>query len=218
MDIIKQTIERRNNILNIKDIEKCFSNREPKLLGEYKKSAVMILLMEEHGEEHIIFEVRSRKLRSQPGDICLPGGRIEKGESPLQAALRETSEELNVNQKEIRVIGPMDYFISPYKSIIYPFIGTLKNNIEAPSKDEVEEIFKVPLSYFLKEAPLVYELTYGPFLKDDFPYHLINEGRNYNFSKGKLDQYFYVYKDRIIWGFTAYIVKCFIDLLKSADL
>jgi 8-oxo-dGTP pyrophosphatase MutT (NUDIX family) len=200
-------------ILLIIDINRIFKNRTAGIMGEYKKSAVMILIYEENEKEYIVFEVRSKKLKSQPGDICLPGGRIEENETAREAAIRETIEELNIEEGDLEYIGEMDYFISPYGSIMYPFIAKLKKMPIEPSRDEVDHIFTVPLEFFLNNGPLLYELEIGPNLKDDFPYHFIKGGRDYKFSRGKLKQYFYEYNEYAIWGFTAMIIKNFIDIL-----
>lgn len=199
----------------IKNIEKIFYKRETKLLGVFKKSAVMILLQEYLGEVCIIFEVRSHKLKHQPGDICLPGGRLEPNETPREAAIRETEEELNLKNLDFEIIGEMDYLVSPYNSIIYPYVGKLHMDIINASSDEVHEIIKIPLNYFLNTEPLFYELEIVPNLKEDFPFHLIRGGRNYKFSKGKLDEYFYEYNDYVIWGFTSMIIRKFINIIKE---
>lgn len=197
------------------DINKIFKNRKAGMIGNYKKSAVMILIYEESGRDYIVFEVRSKKLKSQPGDICLPGGRIEANETAKDAAIRETIEELNIKEEDLEYIGEMDYFISPYGSIMYPFVAKLKKMPIEPSWDEVDHIFTVPLEFFINIEPLLYELEIGPNLKEDFPYHFIQGGKNYKFSKGNLKQYFYEYNEYNIWGFTAMIIKNFIDILKS---
>lgn len=198
----------------INSIEKIFSKRDTKPLGIYKKSAVIILLQELLGELYIIFEVRSHKLK-QPGDICLPGGRLEMGETPREAAIRETEEELNLRNLDFEIIGEMDYFVSPYNSIIYPYVGALHmDNIRA-NADEVEKIIKIPLKYFLNASPLLYELEIGPNLKENFPFHLIKGGKNYKFARGKLDEYFYEYNNYVIWGSTAIIIREFINIIKE---
>ena len=191
----------------IKTIENIFNKRDAKPLGIYKKSAVVILLQEWSGELHIIFEVRSLNLKHQPGDICLPGGRLELNETPKEAAIRETKEELNLNSTDFEIIGEMDYFVSPYNSIIYPYVGKLHMDIFEVNNDEVHEIIKIPLSYFLNTEPMLYELEVLPNLKENFPFHLIKGGRDYKFSSGKLDEYFYEYNGYIIWGFTALIIR-----------
>ncbi len=199
----------------INKIENVFNNRRSDILGRHKKSAVMILLVEENNEVHIVFEVRAKHLRHQPGDICLPGGRIEENEGPKEAAVRETLEELNLEHRDIEYIGEMDYFVSPYGTIIYPFVSKLNKNSLRPNEEEVDHIFKVPISYFINTKPLLYEMEIGPKLKDDFPYHLVQGGKNYKFSRGTMEQYFYQYENYVIWGFTAMMVKSFADIIKK---
>jgi len=200
----------------INKLEQIFNNRDSNVIGEFNKSAVMILLREDSGELSIVFEVRALKLRSQPGDVCLPGGKIEQDENPREASLRETMEELNLERDQIEIIGDMDYYISPYGNIIYAFIGKLKYGEINPNGDEVHHIFKVPLKFFLEHEPLLYKMEIGPINQDGFPFHLINGGKGYKFRKGYLDEYFYEYNNYIIWGFTAQIIKSFIDILKNS--
>jgi 8-oxo-dGTP pyrophosphatase MutT (NUDIX family) len=196
-------------------LENIFSNRKAEIIGKYKRSSVMILICEENGEECIVFEIRAKTLRHQPGDICLPGGKIEENESPKEAAIRETMEELNLKSEDISYIGEMDYFISPYRTIMYPFVGRLKRSDVKPNESEVDHIFKVPISYLINNEPQEYEMEIGPNLKEDFPYHLVRGGKDYKFSRGTMNQYFYTYEGYVIWGFTAMIVKAFIDILKK---
>ncbi|MBU3144782.1 CoA pyrophosphatase [Clostridium sp. CF012] len=201
----------------INKLEQIFKNRDSKPIGEFKESAVMILLMEDDGELDLVFEVRALKLRSQPGDVCLPGGKVEKDENPRETSIRETMEELNLERDQIEVIGDMDYYISPYGNIMHAFVGKLKYGQINPSEDEVNHIFKVPLKFFLENEPLLYKMEIGPVNQDGFPFHLINGGKDYNFRKGYMDEYFYEYNDYIIWGFTAQIIKSFIEVLQNSD-
>jgi len=54
-------------------------------------------------------------------------------------------------------------------------------------------------------------------MKTNFPYHLIRGGENYKFHKGKLQQLFYQYEEYVIWGFTALMVKRFVDIIKASE-
>lgn len=201
--------------MSFHNLKQLFSTHKEKPLGTYRESAVLIPLYEEDNEEFLIFEKRALTLRSQPGDICFPGGRVEQGEDRRETAIRETIEELNIKEEDIDYFGPMDFFISPYGAIIYPFVAKLKVFPESPSIDEVDHIFKVPINFFLKNEPLKHEIAVVPKISEDFPYHLINGGKNYNFAKGKMEQYFYKYNDYVIWGFTARIIKEFVDFIKE---
>ena len=198
--------------LKIKDL---FEKRKGKIIGDFKESSVMILIKEINEEPYLCFEVRSFNLKHQPGDVCLPGGKIEPGESAREASIRETKEELNLEDKDFDLIGEMDYFISPYNSIMYSFVGELKKEVIIPNKSEVDHLFWVPLKFFMENEPLVFDIEMNPFMNANFPYHLIRGGENYKFHKGKLKQFFYQYKDYVIWGFTALMVKRFVDIIKE---
>lgn len=197
------------------EIKKKFTNRRATSITKFKQSAVMILLIEENEEIYILFEKRALTMRNQPGDISLPGGAIEEGESPREASIRETEEELNISRNNIEFIGDMDYFISPYNIIIFPFVGKLINYEDInPSKDEVDHVFKVPLKFFMENEPICHYVELRPEFTDDYPFHLINGGKHYKFARRKYNQYFYIYGEYVIWGFTAQVIKSFIDIIK----
>lgn len=201
------------------DIFNKLENYEPSILGEeqFKKFSILIPLVEVEGETHMLFEVRSLTLRSQPGDVCFPGGRIDRtDQSELHCALRETKEELGIDPKDVENITALDYIVSDFGSIIYPFIGEIKHiNGIALNRHEVAEVFTVPLSFFLKHEPDVYKIGFKIVPEEDFPYHLIHGGKNYDWRLRQIDELFYKYNGRIIWGLTARIIKHFVDLIKK---
>lgn len=200
----------------MKSIE-VFRGRTPNIIGKRSEYAVMVLIINEDGEEKIILEKRAMTLKSQPGDICLPGGYIEKNETPEKAAIRETMEELLLKKEEIELIGPMDYFISPYGQTMYPFVARTYRTEFIPSKDEVDHLIKIPIRFFMNHTPLIYEVDLSGSMGEDFPYHLIEQGKNYPFRRAKFKQYFYRYEEYVVWGFTAQIIKSFIDILREDE-
>ena len=58
----------------------------------YRKFAVMVPLLKQKDGIHVLFEKRSSRLNRQPGEICFPGGARDGDETPLENAVRETSE------------------------------------------------------------------------------------------------------------------------------
>lgn len=198
------------------NIRSMFKDRKGKSIEKFRKSSVMILLTEEKGESYLVFEKRALSLRKHPGDVSLPGGGIEEGETPKDAAIRETFEELNINKENFQFIGEMDYLITPFNSIIYAFLGRITTNLIYPNKNEVDHIFKVPLKFFLENKPKKYEGIIKQHYKEDFPFNLINGGKDYKFSSKTYYQYFYKYNEYIIWGFTAMIIKRFIDIINNS--
>lgn len=203
--------------LNIKNIKAKIKNRIPGPTRIQHYFSVLIPLIEIEGELHLIYELRSKDLSTQPGEVSFPGGRIERGEEFSQAAVRECSEELLLPEDKIELLGESDYLITPFNFVIYSFVGRIKVNSLAEikvNKHEVEEIFTVPLSYFLNHSAEKYAAVLKSEFDQDFPYHLLPQGEKYNPRQGDYQIYFYRYQNRVIWGITAEITKTFIDILK----
>ena len=184
-----------------------------------RRSAVCVPLV--YGDDAsplLLFEVRSSRIKTQPGDICFPGGRMEDGETPLDTAIRETAEELCIKNAQIRPVAHLDVFcdgclmISPVLAELEAYRGTC-------SPEEVAEVFTVPLQWFMEHEPERHRLELVHLKSETFPYHLINGGKDYHFRPRFDDELFYLCKDasgkdRVIWGITARIIKNLTDLLK----
>lgn len=203
------------------DIAKRLRYRKPSILGEqnFSKYAILLPLIEKKDETHILFEVRSMNLRNQPGDICFPGGKIDQSDRTAKhTAIRETSEELGIPATHIYDIIPLDYIVSHFGRIIYPYMGRVINYGQmSPNPYEVEEIFTVPLSYFLQTEPKAYKVDFQVLPEKNFPYDLIIGGKNYDWQTRHINELFYEYGDKVIWGLTAKILTHFITLLSNKN-
>ncbi len=208
--------------LDIKKIRQVFSTRTPGPVDvtRYYSVAVPLIFNKKTDRWEVIYEVRSSKV-SQPNEVSFPGGRLEEGESFEQAAVRETCEELEIDESNINVLGELDYLVTTGVLMIRCFLVCIEG-IELedikPNKDEVEEIFTVPLEFLIDHEPLKSVLTMSVDEDADFPYDLIPNGRKYNFSKGRNVILFYKYEDYIIWGFTAKMTNSCINMLKKLEL
>ena len=191
-------------------------NHIPTIIGmdECNKFAVSIMLLENNSDYDVLFEVRSSKINRQPGDICLPGGMLEKNEAPEEAALREASEELQIPTSDMEIITPLDILIGT-GTIVYTYAVKLNNYNGSYSKSEVAETFTVPLSFFLNTEPEIYYTTTQTIPDKDFPFDKIYGGKNYDWRKARTPIYFYIYKKRVIWGMTAKIMRSFSGIYKS---
>ncbi|NMA87515.1 MAG: CoA pyrophosphatase, partial [Tissierellia bacterium] len=76
-------------------------------------------------------------------------------------------------------------------------------------------IFTVPLDFFMKNEPEVYYLDLLIQNSAEFPYNLIPNGEDYKWGRGKHIVHFYHYKDYIIWGYTAKVLKNLTNIIKS---
>ena len=142
-------------------------------------------------------------------------GKIENNESPLDAVIRETCEELGTNVKNVNIISPIDLLITPGNMIIHPFVGYI-NNIDSLhiNKDEVDHIFLVPLSYLLKHKPSLYNNEVKVIPNDNFPYDIIPNKKDYKFATSNYRVLFYKYENYVIWGITAKILENFLEFLE----
>lgn len=203
--------------LNVQEIIQKLENRKPGILGSerFSKYSVLLPLIQRNDELHVLFEIRSSKLRRQPGEVCFPGGRMDPSdENEQHTAVRETTEELGISEKSIAYISPLDYMISPFGTIIYPFAGFIERPEDIrPNPSEVDSIFTVPLSFLKDYKPEIFQVEYKVMPEKNFPLNQIPGGENYNWQTRKMDECFYFYEDKVIWGLTARILKHFIEII-----
>lgn len=206
--------------MNLRYIQKQLEQHCVQILGQEESAihAVLVPLISIADEWHVAFEVRSEKLRRQPGEICFPGGRVDASDTNAQrAAVRETCEELGIEEEGIEMMGALDYLVTPFQVTIYPFVGKLSMDVSAihPNPDEVGEVFYVPLDFLFQATPECYYLDLYAEPQRDFPFHLIPRRESYNWRTGKIPEYFYFYKEYVIWGMTARILHHFLDIAKQ---
>ena len=198
------------------DLELMFQNYEAKLIGLKREYTVAILLTEIDGEDHIIFEKRGKNI-SQPGEVSLPGGRVDNGEKPIEAIKREVLEEIKIEKSNINIIGEMDYLCNFHSETIRVFLGKVVNfKIEEfVENDEVEKVFTYPIRYFIENKPTIYNYYLSNKFDENFPFHLIQNGDFYKTREISQDLYIYKNTRPVIWGFTAKIISKFIDIYEG---
>tara|TARA_B100000965_G_scaffold358162_1_gene337366 strand:+ start:16 stop:633 length:618 start_codon:yes stop_codon:yes gene_type:complete len=121
--------------------------------NNFRSSAVICLIFYENNKLNILLTKRSEKLVNHAGEISFPGGKVESfDQSPLEAALRETNEEIGVPEKDIKVLGKLDEIVTGTGFHITPYVGILitTKNIEI-NVNEVSEIIKLPIQIILNK-------------------------------------------------------------------
>lgn len=199
-----------------KRLQQTLAAHTPQPIGDFRRYAVLLPLVYCEDGPHLLYEKRS-KLISQPGESAFPGGRIEKGEDATTAAVRETVEELGIGREQIHVYGVWNPLITWFNMMIEPVVGELSPCDPARfiPNDEVEEVFTIPLSFFIKNEPQRYRSLVRVEQPPNFPYELLPNEKDYRFRTGKQETLFWVYRERVIWGLTARITKDFIDFCKE---
>ena len=170
-----------------------FNPNFPKLIPDENshKTAVLILLFpNESNQLSVLLTLRSDKLKNHSGEISFPGGHLEGEEDSIQAALRETFEEVGILPETINVIGTLSpFFALPSDSYIQPVVGYtdhLDKLILNP--DEVQEAIIVPIDDLLNPINLEHKIIQKNERTIQIPY-------------------WNVHSERPLWGATAMIMN-----------
>jgi 8-oxo-dGTP pyrophosphatase MutT (NUDIX family) len=161
----------------------------PRPDGPFKPAAVLVALVERPSGLNVILTRRSEALRSHSGQIALPGGRCDEGESPWEAALREAEEEIGLDRRFVRLAGMGDRFEMVTGFAITPVVGFVSPGfLIAPHEAEVAEVFETPFTFLMDPGN--------------------HEVREREFGDGRVRRYYAMtHEDRVIWGATAWILR-----------
>lgn len=114
----------------------------------------MALLYPHDGVWHMPLTVRPTTMTDHAGQVSLPGGLIEPGESTSEAALRELAEELGIADSRIELLGelsPLYLFVSNFQ--VTPWVGVLPQRPTIVANEhEVAEVLEVPVPYMIDPA------------------------------------------------------------------
>lgn len=121
-------------------------------LPEYRRAAVLVGLTDE-ASPRMLLTVRSLDLPSHQGQISFPGGKIEAGETIIEAALREAWEEVGLDPSVVKVHGLWDDTFTPQGFHVTPVIATLPADYPFKVTAEVAEILLVPICDLMNLPP-----------------------------------------------------------------
>ena len=160
--------------------------RQP--LENARPSAVLVGLFESTSGVEAILTRRSQNMTNHRGEISFPGGRLDAGESVLQAALRETHEEIGLNPEDVEVVGELNSMATVVSnSHIVPIVGRYRTQPKLHAvNSEVDRVFSVPLIELTRQDTYSQE-------------HWVFSDREFQIS-------FFYLDDETIWGATARIL------------
>ncbi len=181
-----------------KKLKQALSQRQKLYISDARRtaSAVLIPMYKKQGEYHILFIQRTDRVKDHKGHISFPGGAYEEGDDNLlQTALREATEEVGLAAEDVEVLGELDDLRTIGSNyVISPFVARMPWPYQLKVDEwETEEVIEVPLSVLLDTSNVSQDKT-------------ILEGE-------EIDQYYYHYHDKVIWGATARILNQFLGIL-----
>ncbi len=165
---------------------------------ELVPAAVLVgLIQRDHGFS-VLLTRRSDTMRRHTGQVALPGGRCDPGETVWQTALREAHEEVGLHPDFVSLAG----LSSPYRTgtgyLVTPVVGFVRAGFSlVPNPDEVADIFETPFGFLMD--PVNYEEH-----EREAP-----DGQKRRF-------YAMTHEDQYIWGATAGMLRALYDRLYGA--
>jgi 8-oxo-dGTP pyrophosphatase MutT (NUDIX family) len=160
-----------------------------------RPAAALILLYPADGGWHIPLTVRRADLPDHAGQISLPGGRIDAGETPEAAALREAAEEVGVDPGAVTLLGALSpLYVLVSRFVITPFVGVAAARPDfRVAEREVAELIEAPLASLQNPSALAWGHRTREGYLVDFPYFDLAGHQ--------------------VWGATAMVLGEFVSLL-----
>lgn len=175
----------------------------PDAADDLRQAAALLLVYPYNGSWYIPLTVRGSQLRHHTGQVSLPGGRIDPGESVEEAALREAQEEVAIEPTSVEVLRrltPLPIAVSGH--LLHPVLGlALQRPAFLVAEPEVERLIEVPVAR-LREPDLVrWEER-----RRSLPPHDL------------MDVPYFDVEDVHIWGATAMVLAEFLALVGDLHL
>ena len=176
------------------------SRRKKRVLNDLSlvPAAVLMLIYPKDGEPHVLFNERTELVEHHKGEVSFPGGAMDPEDpGPLEAALRETREEMGVAPRDVTILGELDETATYTGFAIHIFVGTILGGYDfRPNPAEIAQVIEVPLSALMAPESQRVETRWI-------------EGR-------PEDSCCFVHRGHLIGGATASIVRQFLDVLEES--
>lgn len=160
------------------------------------QAGVLVLVYPKDGETHVLLNRRSEYVENHKGEIAFPGGAREEGdETLLDTALRETWEEMGIEQSDVTVLGELDDIVTISDFVVTPYVGEISGGYRFKPNAEVDAVIEAPLAALLDPGSV----------RDDVR---IVDGEATRRTT-------YAYDGHVVWGATAMILDGFVRILRG---
>jgi 8-oxo-dGTP pyrophosphatase MutT (NUDIX family) len=120
--------------------------------GRMTPAAVLVPIIL-HPEPTVLLTLRSADLKAHAGQVSFPGGRLEEGEDPVTAALREAEEEIGLHSSLPEIVGELPPLLTGTGYLVTPVVALLRPPFALkPDPGEVAETFEYPLAHVTDPA------------------------------------------------------------------
>ncbi len=140
--------------------------------------AAVLVAVTDAPEPMLLLTRRPTTMRRHAGQVAFPGGRIDPGDSgPIEAALREAEEEVDLGRSHVEVLGILDTYETGTGFSITPVVGIIPPGIVlTPHAAEVAAVFEVPFAHAIDRAN--HELRHGEWQGRARRFYVIRHGEN----------------------------------------
>lgn len=167
-----------------------------------RPAAALILIYPHADAWHVPLTLRGSNLRHHTGQVSLPGGRLDAGESVEEAALREAHEEVGIKSAEVDVLGrltPLAVYVSGH--LLHPVVGFASRRPDFNlHSHEVERLIEVPISLLREPQRVLWE-----------------ERTRILPPRGVMNVPYFDVPDARVWGATAMVLAEFVALVEEAE-
>ena len=167
--------------------------------AKLRHAAVLIGCVERDDGLNVILTKRAKHLRHHPGQTAFPGGKLEKHDrSPLDAAVRETEEEIGIPADKISLLGQLPELMTISNFLVTPVLAIVDPDYSIRiDKNEVDSVFEVPADHLFDIKQLYSQV----FTIRQFSHRV----------------FAIPYREHFIWGVTAQIIQALQLQLKVSD-
>lgn len=117
------------------------------------RPAAVLIAVTGRDQPGVLMIHRPESMRSHAGQVAFPGGKLDPGEDPVTAALREAEEELGIPPAAVRVVGATDAYHTGTGYHVTPVLGVVPPDLALrPNPTEVDRWFEAPLDFLLDRA------------------------------------------------------------------
>jgi 8-oxo-dGTP pyrophosphatase MutT (NUDIX family) len=180
----------------VEKITSILSSRVPQTLAldGHRAAAVLVAIQERHDGNYLVLTKRADGLPTHQGHIAFPGGKIDAADAgAVEAALRETYEEIGMPPDCVRVLGQLDQVTAGYGFVVTPVVAVIPSDCAFRiDLTETAAVASIPIKALMEPA---------------------NFAMNDYLSSGGHPSYHFYVNGWDVWGVTARIIVQFLELV-----